>query len=233
MDTHHPTGERSASCGLYPGIDNSMLHAVHCTDYLLGNFIAQLQSREAFADTVVVLTSDHLAMQNSAWSEFPRGRERTLYFNALNANVSAVDSPATEIADARPMDLAPTILQLMQVEHDAVFLAGRDLLTSPVTSRNIDPDDPYGRAVLAFLNSQHLSSKDSEILYSLSSDGISQIEFSDHITDIEFKDGTLSFNAIGNDPCLILPRINLDDPDVATLFLNVVKNKDSIAAVYY
>ena len=131
------------------------------------------------------------------------------------------------------MDLAPTILQLMQVEHDAVFLAGRDLLTSPVTSRNIDPDDPYGRAVLAFLNSQHLSSKDSEILYSLSSDGISQIEFSDHITDIEFKDGTLSFNAIGNDPYLILPRINLDDPGVATLFLNVVKNKDSIAAVYY
>jgi hypothetical protein len=36
VDTHHPTGEPSASCAAYPHIDNSILDAVHCTDQLVG-----------------------------------------------------------------------------------------------------------------------------------------------------------------------------------------------------
>lgn len=228
VDTHHPAGERSASCGMYPELDNSMLHAVHCTDYLLGKFISRLKTHEAFEDTIVVITSDHLAMQNSAWSEFPRNRERTLYFNALNTPV-----PPIEAEDARPMDLAPTILQLMEVKHNAAFLAGRNLLEPQDSARTYNPDHPYSRAVLAFLNSQHLSSRASDILYSLEEDGISGIEFSDHVTDIEFEDGVLSFEATGNDPYLILPQIAISDPQETTLFLSMSTEQDSIAAIYY
>ena len=39
VDTHHPTGNASHSCSKYGAIDNSILHAVHCTDYLVGRFI--------------------------------------------------------------------------------------------------------------------------------------------------------------------------------------------------
>ncbi|MFP6840023.1 MAG: sulfatase-like hydrolase/transferase, partial [Pseudohongiellaceae bacterium] len=86
VDTHHPDGEPSSSCSPYAEIDNSILHAVHCTDYLIGNFIEQLKQHPAYEDTVVVMVSDHLALRNNAFSLFPKGYERRLYFNVLNSD---------------------------------------------------------------------------------------------------------------------------------------------------
>jgi hypothetical protein len=71
VDTHAPTGDPSRSCPAYTAIDNSSLQAVHCTDFLVGNYIRNLQALPAFADTVVVLLSDHLAMRNDAYALFP------------------------------------------------------------------------------------------------------------------------------------------------------------------
>lgn len=228
VDTHQPVAEKSASCGSYPHLDNEMLHAVHCTDFLLGAFIQQLKTFEAYEDTLVVITSDHLTMGTNAWSDFPDDDERFLYFNVLNSGMSHV--PAEE---ARPMDLAPSILHLLGVEHNAPFLAGRNLFEEKASRNTYDPDHPYSRAVFAYLNSQYLSSGDSYVLYSTDKEGIDGIEFSEHITDVEFEDGELSFTATGDDPYLILPGIEIPSPEEAMIFLNLELEQDSVSAVYY
>ena len=107
VDTHHPTGEPSASCDHYPHSDNSILQAVHCTDQLIGRFIENLHHHPVYEDTVIVLTSDHLGMRNNAFPLFPQDYDRKLYFNVLSS---------------MHRDLAPTILGLLDVEHSASFL---------------------------------------------------------------------------------------------------------------
>jgi arylsulfatase A-like enzyme len=230
VDTHQPVEERSASCRPYPypHLDNDMLHAVHCTDFLLGAFIEQLKTFEAYEDTLVVITSDHLTMGTNAWSDFPDDDERTLYFNVLNSDVSSM--PAGEV---RPMDLAPSILHLLGVEHNAPFLAGENLFEPPAERNTYDPDHPYSRAAFAYLNSEYLSSGDSYVLYSTDLDGLEGIQFSEHITDIEYEDGELSFTASGNDPHLILPPVEIPSPEDATMFLYLEMEQDSVSAVYY
>ena len=89
VDTHHPAGEPSPDCQHYLAVDNSILHAVHCTDYLVGDFIDKLKQRPAFEETVIILVSDHLAMRNNAFSLFEGGYDRRLYFNVLNSGTSA------------------------------------------------------------------------------------------------------------------------------------------------
>ena len=130
VDTHHPSGEPSLSCPKYQEIDNSILHAVHCTDYLVGRFVERLQSSPAYSDTLIVLMSDHLAMRNNAFPLFPDGYERRLYFNVLNS-----DLKGSSAVLATPMDVAPTILSLLGVQHNSTFLAGEDISSMPDGSR--------------------------------------------------------------------------------------------------
>ncbi|NRB71776.1 MAG: sulfatase-like hydrolase/transferase, partial [Xanthomonadales bacterium] len=122
VDTHHPRGDPSDSCKTYAAIDNSVLHAVHCTDQLIGRLTDKLKSHPAYEDTVVVILADHLAMRNDAFPLFPEGYKRSLYFNVLNSR----NSGSTDAA-AMPTDVAPTVLSLLGVEHNTSFLAGADI----------------------------------------------------------------------------------------------------------
>lgn len=123
IDTHPPTGNASVSCPAYQARDNEMLDAVHCTDYLVGRFIERLRQTPVWNDTVVALCSDHLAMRNIAQPYYPEGYPRKLFFTVLNA-----DNQGQVPVAASHLDLAPTLLTLLGVEHRQAFLAGRDLL---------------------------------------------------------------------------------------------------------
>ncbi len=154
LDTHHPDGEASASCAPYAGIDNSMLHAVHCADQLLENFIGELSRHPAWQETTVAIVTDHLAMRNAAQPLYPQGYRRRPLFLVLNAGRQAHEPvPATH------SDVAPTLLSLLGVGHDREFLAGRDLL-----SGQDDPDtllraiySPLRDSTLRYLNSSWLT----------------------------------------------------------------------------
>lgn len=156
LDTHHPDGFPSASCPPYPGQDNSILHAVHCTDTLLREFITQLQAHPRYQDTLVVLVSDHLSMRNAAHSLFPADYPRRLLFTVLNADEQGeITQPGV------PMDIAPTLLDLLAVEHDAGFLAGSSLSARAEEIQNRDVavfDAARRREILRYLNSTQLSS---------------------------------------------------------------------------
>ena len=120
LDTHPPHGRPSLGCPKYAASDNSMLQAVHCTDYLVGQFIGALSKEPGWKNTVVVIMSDHLMMRNDAESLFPKDYHRQPALLVLNAG------NGVRPARMYHMDIAPTLLDLLGVRTNATFIAGQD-----------------------------------------------------------------------------------------------------------
>lgn len=120
LDTHPPEGRPSPGCPKYAPSNNSMLQAVHCTDYLVGKFIHALSKQPDWKDTVVVIMSDHLMMRNDAQPLYPKDYHRRPALLVLNAG------RGTRSARMYHMDIAPTLLDLMGVRTNATFIAGED-----------------------------------------------------------------------------------------------------------
>ncbi|MBL4728507.1 MAG: sulfatase-like hydrolase/transferase [Gammaproteobacteria bacterium] len=228
VDTHHPTGEPSASCSEYDQIDNSILHAVHCTDFLLGEFLDQVKAHPAYENTVVVLVSDHLAMRNNAFSLFPADYQRRLYFNVLNSDVTA----EKEIFST-PLDISPTVLQLLEVQHDVAFLAGLDLLNTSLLDAERNTYDPDRLNAIRYINSNHLSTVEENIPYSLSRHSLSDVSFSEGITNVRFSRGRLQFEATKEDPYFILPVLPEFEFADAMLYLTLETDKNQGVAIYF
>lgn len=201
VDTHHPDGEPSPGCPPYPEMDNSILHAVHCTDYLLGRFIDDISRHPAYTNTLVVIASDHLAMPNKAFPLFPNYHDRRLYFTVMNGTGEFLQE-----GSAVPMDIAPTVLQLMSVEHNARFLAGRDLTQKKARMGPVHHASRRRDNVIAYLNSNVLSSTgEGVLLYALSETDVAALQPSQHVSELERHASALEFVATGADPFLILP----------------------------
>jgi hypothetical protein len=121
LDTHHPCGNASKSCPAYSRSTNSMLQAVHCTDFLFGKFLAALQKSERYKDTLIFVMSDHLAMENVAMPLYPNSPRKLVAF-ALNAGVGKINMAGSHF------DIAPTMLDLLQIKTNALFPLGQSLL---------------------------------------------------------------------------------------------------------
>lgn len=80
IDTHHPNGMTSASCNDIPYGDgqNTILNAVHCSDRLIAQFIYKIQHSKYADNTLIVLSSDHLAMKNTATELLEKGNRKDL-----------------------------------------------------------------------------------------------------------------------------------------------------------
>ena len=228
VDTHHPIGEPSASCSEYDQIDNSILHAVHCTDYLLGEFLDQIKTHPAYEDTVVILVSDHLAMRNNAFPLFPEGYQRRLYFSVLNSSVAA-----DQEIFATPLDISPTVLQLLGVQHNVSFLAGLNLLNIPLQDAVRDIYDPNRLDAIRYINSNHLSTIEENILFSLNRQALAEMEFSEDISNIRYNGGQLQFDAVTGDPHFMLPALAGTQLDDAMLFITIETDEKLNVAVYF
>lgn len=230
VDTHHPTGEPSASCDAYPFINNSILDAVHCTDQLVGKFIDKLKQHPAYENTIIILASDHLGMRNNASSLFPEDYDRKLYFNVLNASSSV---PSGRIAT--PVDLAPTILGLLEIKHNAPFLAGGNLLKGELLSVSDIEIFADRQQAIGFINSNYLSSLDGEgrLLYSLRRTRLTDLAFSAHVKDANLSIEGLRFNSTGTDPYFILPKLNLASTSGLRLYVTLEAERDSTFTLYF
>lgn len=124
LDTHHPRGHASGACRDLPYGDarNPMLNAVHCADMLVGRFVRQLQQHPRLKDALVVISSDHLAMPNTATQQLDQGpRHNLLMLLGANLPPQKIDRQGTTL------DSAPTVLQRMGLDVPALGY-GRDLL---------------------------------------------------------------------------------------------------------
>ena len=228
VDTHHPIGEPSASCSEYNQIDNSILHAVHCTDYLLGEFLDQVKANPAYEDTVVVLVSDHLAMRNNAFPLFPENYQRRLYFNVLNSGVAAEQ----EIF-ATPLDISPTVLQLLGVKHDVAFLAGLNLLNAPLIGAVRNTYDPNWLDAIRYINSNHLSTVEENIIFSLNRRSLGEMGFSESISNVRYNGGQLQFDAATGDPYFMLPAFGDAQFNDTMLYLTIETEEQLNVAIYF
>ncbi|MEX0964579.1 MAG: sulfatase-like hydrolase/transferase [Pseudohongiellaceae bacterium] len=228
VDTHHPSGEPSPSCPSYNAIDNSILHAVHCTDFLLGKFIEQIKKSPTYEDTVIVLLSDHLSMRNIAFPLFPADYERKLYFNVLNAEQQGMEQMV-----ATPLDVSPTLLELMDVEHDATFLAGVNLLDMSAKAAEREALNSAQLNAIRYINSNHLSVKAGETVYALNRVSAEEIDFSASIENIEYVSGSLKFESSSEDPYFFLPALPDVKFDDSMLYITLDNDADLSVAVYY
>ena len=140
LDTHNPAGHPSASCGnqKYEDGGNSMLNAVHCSDYMLGKLIDDIQKLKIAENTLIVITSDHLALRNTATEILNRGDRRDLF-------IAIPPTPAIpQVVDrsGSMLDVGITVLNLMGIEISKLGF-GRDLLSDHKTllESQSSPDD--------------------------------------------------------------------------------------------
>lgn len=80
LDTHHPNGHLSKSCGSieYKDGRNPILNAVACSDYLISDLVNKIFDSPFGDQTVIVIASDHLAMRNSAYEQLKKMPRRNL-----------------------------------------------------------------------------------------------------------------------------------------------------------
>jgi phosphoglycerol transferase len=129
VDTHHPVGHATPSCqGLnYGDGSNRMLNSVHCADRLISDYVRHIRSRDTRGETLVVVSSDHLAMPNAAYPLLNQGRRRDLLLAfAPGQSARRIDKVGATI------DAGSTVLELMGHENPNIGL-GKSLLGAEKT----------------------------------------------------------------------------------------------------
>lgn len=137
IGTHLP-GYSYAECTPYGDGGERFLNALHCTDQLVARWLERLESAGHLRDSVVVVTGDHNIFPNPEMRELfgdAAALDRRIPFIALG---NLGDAAGMEIERGAGYDLAPTLLDLLGIEHNARFALGRSLLR-PGTSRSYFP----------------------------------------------------------------------------------------------
>jgi len=94
---------------------NEMLNAVHCSDKLAGKFIRDILESDIAKDTILVVSSDHLAFKNDAHGQLGpdlNSRKNLLFIYNAGIKSSQVVSRPTSL-----LDVSPTILALLGSEQ--------------------------------------------------------------------------------------------------------------------
>ncbi|WP_413722463.1 phosphatidylglycerol--membrane-oligosaccharide glycerophosphotransferase [Sodalis sp. RH24] len=108
VDTHHPDGYISRSCTnrsyAYDNMENSSLSAVACSQEHIAGLIKKIRASGYFKNTVIVVSSDHLAMNNTAYDILNQHDRKDLFFilrgdkeqpQVSNVKRSTLDNGAT------------------------------------------------------------------------------------------------------------------------------------------
>ena len=123
LDTHHPNGYIANTCNnkVYGKGENLILNSVHCADFMAASFIEGVMNDDMFEDTILVVLSDHLALNNTASSLLKEGDRKNLLY------IFKKDAPNQLINKTGSMfDVAPTVLSLLGTDILGLGL-GRNL----------------------------------------------------------------------------------------------------------
>jgi phosphoglycerol transferase len=125
LDTHHPSGHLSKSCeeNLYLDGSNEILNTVKCSDFIISDFITKIHNSPYANDTLIVLSSDHLAMRNTASDVLNQKLDRTNLFVVIDPS----NNEYKEIEKTGSMfDVASTVLGFIGIDTDLGL--GRNLV---------------------------------------------------------------------------------------------------------
>lgn len=113
VDTHHPDGFISRTCTRksyeVEGKTNQSFSAVTCSQQHIAALIEKIKASPYFKDTVIVVSSDHLAMKNTAWEALNKQDRNNLFF------ILRGDKPQQETIATRrnTMDNGATVLDIL------------------------------------------------------------------------------------------------------------------------
>lgn len=128
VDTHHPDGFISRSCQRkdYPfeGKANKSFAAVACSQEHIARLIQRIQATPYFKNTIIVVSSDHLAMNNTAFKYLAQHDRKDLFFMVRGDNVSGKVLPVKRST----LDNGATVLDAMG--GDNFIGLGRSSLSS-------------------------------------------------------------------------------------------------------
>ncbi|MDX6032669.1 phosphatidylglycerol--membrane-oligosaccharide glycerophosphotransferase [Scandinavium lactucae] len=83
VDTHPPMGFISNNCKrksyLFQGREDSSLSAVSCSQQHIAEFINKVRQSPWFKDTIIIVSSDHLSMQNTISDELLKHERQNLF----------------------------------------------------------------------------------------------------------------------------------------------------------
>ena len=113
VDTHHPDGFISRACDRkryeIEGKLNQSFSAVTCSQQNIAALIQKIQASPWYKNTVIVVSSDHLAMNNTAWKYLNKQDRNNLFF------VLRGDKPQQDVSGLKrnTMDNGATVLDIL------------------------------------------------------------------------------------------------------------------------
>lgn len=130
VSTHGPDAELDEGC-TYPVVADSRLPAaIQCTGDHIHRLLGKLDDLGVADDTIVVILSDHLAMNNSLRDLLAPARDTRRNF----VTVLGAGDPQVNVKYGTLMDLYPTVLELMGYElRDRRANMGVSLLSADAT----------------------------------------------------------------------------------------------------
>lgn len=134
VDTHHPDGFISRSCQrksyLWEGKQNKSFAAVACSQEHIAHLIERIRATPWFKNTVIVVSSDHLAMNNTAWKYLNQHDRSNLFFMLRGDDSSSRTIPVKRST----LDNGATVLDALG--GDNFIGLGRSSLSSPSLAAN-------------------------------------------------------------------------------------------------
>jgi hypothetical protein len=104
---------------------------------MVGEFVDHVRSSVSYKDTIIIISSDHLAMRNSASDMLQKGeRKNLLMFLAESIEPHRIEKPAALI------DAAPTLLSLLGAKITGLGF-GRNLLSESSLVEKVDKIDSF------------------------------------------------------------------------------------------
>ncbi|MCE0825102.1 phosphatidylglycerol--membrane-oligosaccharide glycerophosphotransferase [Buttiauxella sp. A2-C2_NF] len=113
VDTHHPDGFISKTCKRrsysFEGKENQSFSAVACSQEHIAALIEKIKASPYFKNTVIVVSSDHLAMNNTAYKYLNQHDRNNLFF------IIRGDQPQADVVPVKrsTLDNGATVLDVL------------------------------------------------------------------------------------------------------------------------
>lgn len=111
VDTHAPDGYTDDSCE--NKYDDKYLNSIACSSEQVTEFIEWIQDQDFYDNTTIVLTGDHISMNNYSFDDIPKDYERGVYNVYIN---SLVDTDNNKNREFSTFDYYPTTLASLGVK---------------------------------------------------------------------------------------------------------------------
>lgn len=113
-DTHFTDGYLDSSCEIV--FDKQYPNVFYCADKMLNEFLNWLKEQDFYDNTTIIITGDHLTMQQDFYAGKDNNYDRNVYNVFINSEVQPINSKNRSFS---VLDMFPTTLAAIGVKVDS------------------------------------------------------------------------------------------------------------------